>query len=228
MPRVALVTGASGTLGGAVARRLAAGGWSVLAAGGRRPVPEGEGITPASCDLRDASCAAELVRRAAVLGPLRALVHCAGAGGRELIPRLSAEEFDEAVSVNLRSAFLLAREVSGVMEGGHILFVSSILGLRGGVGTAAYSAAKGGLIGLGKSLAAELGGRGVAVNVLIPGYFDSAMTAPHPEARRRALEESALGRLGDPEEVAGFVEWLLSSQNVSGQVFALEGRALPA
>lgn len=221
------MTGASGTLGGAVARRLAAAGWLVLAAGGRRPVARAPGITPASCDLADSASAAALVRQAQALGSLRALVHCAGVGGRRPILALPPEEFEGTLAVNLRSAFVLAREAAGVMGQGHIVFVGSILGVRGGVGVAAYAASKGGLVGLGKSLARELGERGVAVNVLLPGYFDSAMTAPYPEARRRALEESVLGRLGDPEEAASFVEWLLSSRNVSGQVFCLDGRVLP-
>ena len=96
------------------------------------------------------------------------------------------------------------------------------------MGVAAYSAAKGGLIGLGKSLAAEFGGRGISVNVILPGFFDSAMTAPYHETRSRALEDSVLGRIGDPDEVARFVEWLVSAGNVSGQVFNLDGRVIPA
>ncbi|MDD5557758.1 MAG: 3-oxoacyl-ACP reductase FabG [bacterium] len=239
MERTALVTGASRGLGAAVARALAAAGARVAVNyRARRDSAErvaddirrtgGEAVC-LGADVAGAGEAeamvAEVVSR---WGRLDILVNNAGIFREALLARLSEEDWDAVIAVNLTGAFNCARAAARSMvprRSGHIINISSILGVRGARGGAAYAAAKAGLIGLTKSLARELGPSGIMVNAVIPGFLPTGMTGSVGEAEREEIRrESVLGRLGDAEAAARFIAHLAGMRTVSGQLFNLDGR----
>ncbi len=163
------------------------------------------------------------------IGPIAALVNNAGITRDDLIMRLSEESWREVIDTNLGGAFFTCRAVARPMmkrRAGAIVNMSSIVGVRGNAGQTNYAASKAGLLGLTKSLAKELGSRGIRVNAIAPGYIATELTDALPEAARDAiLGATPLGRLGEPEDVARAVRFLVSDAAafVTGDVLAVDG-----
>jgi 3-oxoacyl-[acyl-carrier protein] reductase len=236
--RVALVTGASGGIGAAICRRLASEGASVAAAYGRnaaaaeRLVAElAAGGTRAAAiggDLADLLGPERLVDEVeAQLGPVDVLVANHGVGRGASIEELDGERFDATLAVNLRSPFLLARRVLPGMRArgyGRILFTSSTAALRGGVLAPDYAASKAGLHGLAHFLASRVAREGVTVNVIAPGYVDTAMLPGDPIELGAGVP---VGRVGRPEEVADLAAAMLRNGFLTSKVVAVDGGIYP-
>ena len=219
----ALVTGASGGIGGAVARALHGAGAAVVLSGTREaPLSElaealGERVHVVPCDLCDPDAVEALPRRAAeAAGGVDVLVNNAGITRDQLLMRMSDEDWGRVMDVNLGAAMRLSR---GVLRGmtkarwGRIVNVTSVVGATGNPGQANYAAAKAGLVAMGKSLAAEVASRGVTVNAVAPGFVGTAMTdALSEEQRGGILSRIPAGRMGAPEEVAAAVLYLASQE----------------
>lgn len=226
---VALVAGGGGAIGQAIAERLRESRARVFCLD--LPDRNGpSGTTTITCDLTCAGQVADAVTRiGAETGRLDVVVHAAGITRDARLWKLTDQDWDTVLATNLDSAFYLLKSAVPLMRqtgSGSIVLVSSINGHRGKVGLAAYSASKAGLDALARSAARELGGFGIRVNAVAPGWIDTPMTARVPEEiRRRAVEESVLGRLGEPAEVADAV-WFLASRlgrYVTGQVLRVDG-----
>lgn len=237
--RVALVTGASRGIGRAIATELAGAGARVYCVSTREG---GCAETVAACRelnadasalVADVSQTAQVDALAAAVlaetGRLDVLVNNAGVTKDGLFLRMSDADFDAVVAVNLKGAFLTCRAFARAMmkaRSGRIINIGSIVGVTGNAGQANYAASKAGLIGLTKSLAQELGSRGVTVNLIAPGFIDTDMTASLSEEIRVAMRERiALRRFGTPEDVSGAVRFLASDAGayVTGQVLVVDG-----
>jgi 3-oxoacyl-[acyl-carrier protein] reductase len=216
------VTGASRGIGRAIAAALAEQGYAVVgtattqagaqAIADRLAAHGGEGI---ALDVND-TVAVEAAVDAIVKrrGGLQVLVNNAGITRDGLALRMKDEDWDAVLGTNLKSVFGLCRAVMRTMmkqRNGRIINITSVVGAMGNPGQANYAAAKAGVAGLTRSLARELGGRGVTVNCIAPGFIATDMTAGLPEAQKAALlAQIPLGRLGTPEEVAHAVVFLAS------------------
>jgi NAD(P)-dependent dehydrogenase (short-subunit alcohol dehydrogenase family) len=230
--QVAIVTGGGGGIGTAVAAQLLDAGARVISFDrANRPGPPGTESMP--CDMANgAEVTAALAQVALSAGRLDIVVHCAGITRDRSLARMTDLEWSEVIATNLGSAFHLVRAAIAPLReagGGAIVLVASINAERGKAGQANYTASKAGLIGLAKTAARELGRHGIRVNVVAPGWIDSAMTAAlGPEFRQRALDETVLGRVGTPGDVAGPVLFLCSplSRHITGQVLRVDGGQL--
>jgi 3-oxoacyl-[acyl-carrier protein] reductase len=201
-----------------------------LAEVGARLRAEGVRVHEAAADLAEPGAAERAVEEsAAALGGVHHLVANAGITYDQLLMRLKPADWDRVLATNLTSAYALSRAVVGGMvraRGGRIVLVSSVAGLMGNPGQTAYAASKAGLVGFAKSLAREVGSRGITVNVVAPGLVDTDMVRGMPEkAREELLRQIPLGRLGSPEEVAGSVVFLLGPEAayVTGAVLNVSG-----
>jgi acetoacetyl-CoA reductase/3-oxoacyl-[acyl-carrier protein] reductase len=232
--RQALVTGGSGAIGSAIVHQLQAAGAQVLSVDqAGRPVPAGaEGL---ECDLGDREALRDLLLEVRGRAPrLSILVHCAGITRDGVLWKLSDEQWSSVLAVNLDAAFHLLHGTVPLMReagGGAVVLITSINGERGKFGQANYAASKAGLIGLGKTAARELGRFGIRVNCVAPGLIESEMTADLPtEVRQAAVDETALGRTGRPDDVAGTVLFLCAdaSRHVTGQTLRVDGGQLIA
>jgi 3-oxoacyl-[acyl-carrier protein] reductase len=230
--RAALVAGGAGGIGRAVCAQLAAAGARVVSVD-REPHEPPAGAEPVIGDLSrgdEVNAAVEKARAAA--GRLDVLVHCAGITRDRSLVKMSDDEWRSVLSANLDSAFYLLRSAGPVLRsggGGSVVLVSSINGERGKAGQANYVASKAGLNALARTAAREWGRHGIRVNVVSPGWTETAMTASLPdEVRERALAETALGRLAQPDDVASAVLFLCSdlSRHVTGQVLRVDGGQL--
>ena len=233
----ALVTGASGAIGGAIARAFSARGATVGLSGTRRDALAalaGElagGGHALPCDLADAAEVAALVpaAEAALGGEIDILVNNAGVNRDGLMARMSDADWQTVLDIDLTAAFRLSRAVlRGMMRrrAGRIISITSIVGATGNPGQANYAAAKAGLTGMTKALAAEIASRNVTVNCIAPGFIASAMTdALNDKQRSAILERVPLGRLGTPEEVAAAAVFLASDEAayVTGQTIHVNG-----
>jgi 3-oxoacyl-[acyl-carrier protein] reductase len=229
--KTALVTGGSRGIGAAIARELAAAGAQVVV-GYRSGQDEAEAIAgelggrAIQADVANADDAKRLVEEA---GDLDILVNNAGTTRDGVLARMSDEDWRTVIETNLSSVFYTCRAVSrGMMKrrAGSIVNVSSIVGIHGNWGQTNYAASKAGIIGFTKSLAQELGSRGVRANVIAPGYIKTALTEVIPEeAKEQMLALTPLGRLGDPEDVAGAVRFLCSDAAafITGEVLVVGG-----
>jgi 3-oxoacyl-[acyl-carrier protein] reductase len=219
----ALVTGASGGIGGAIAHALHAQGATVGLCGTR--VEPLEALAAAlggqahvlPCDLSDGAAVDALPKRATeAMGGLDILVNNAGVTRDNLFMRMSDAEWDAVIAVNLTAAFRLMRaSLRGMMKArwGRIVSVTSVVGVTGNPGQGNYAASKAGLIGMSKSLAAEVASRGVTVNCVAPGFIETAMTAGLADAQKeKLLGAIPAGRMGTPEEVAAAVAFLASDE----------------
>lgn len=225
--RSVLVTGGNRGIGLATARRLAADGHRVAVTSRSGEV---EGLLTVKCDVTSAAeveAAFELVE--AEHGPVEVLVSNAGVTDDQLLLRMSEESFTRVLDTNLTASYRLAKRASSSMlraRFGRLLFVSSVVGLSGGAGQASYAASKAGLVGFSRSLARELGSRGITANVVAPGFVDTDMTASLTEARReQVLASIPAGRTGAPEEVAAVLAFLASdlAGYVNGAVVPVDG-----
>ena len=236
--KVALVTGASRGIGRAIALRLAERGAKVacVATEAERAretaslcSAQTEGAAAYGCDVGETKKVAELVEQVQKeLGGLDILVNNAGITRDQLLMRMSEEDFDRVLEVNLKGAWNFIKAASRPMmkSKGRIINITSVVGLIGNAGQANYAASKAGLIGLTKSVAKELAGRGVCVNAVAPGFITTDMTAALDEASRTKLLESIpLGRLGGPEEIAAAVEYLAGpgGSYITGQTLVVDG-----
>jgi 3-oxoacyl-[acyl-carrier protein] reductase len=239
--KVAVVTGASRGIGRAIAVDLVAQGADV-ALFGRDLAALDESVAECLAVRADARVHAYAVDAASegatteavagvlsTFGRLDIVVANAGQSIDGLILRFKSSDLDELLDVNLKSAFYLCAAAAKPMlraRTGSIILVSSIVGISGNAGQAAYAASKAGLLGLAKSLAKELGSRNVRVNAVAPGLIETAMTAKLPDAARTHFMQSiALGRAGTPADVAGVVTFLASdaARYVTGQTIVVDG-----
>jgi 3-oxoacyl-[acyl-carrier protein] reductase len=234
--KTALVTGASGGIGGAIARALHAQGAAVALSGTRRDALEALAselgsrahVCPAS--LADAAAVEALVPAAeTALGSLDILVNNAGVTRDNLFLRMKDAEWDEVIAVNLTAAFRLSRAaLKGMMRRrfGRIISVSSVVGATGNPGQGNYAASKAGLVGMTKSLAAEVASRNITVNCIAPGMITTSMTdALNEKQRETVLSRIPAARLGTGEEVAAAAVYLASPEAayVTGQTLHVNG-----
>ena len=229
--KTALVTGASRGIGRAIATELARAGASVVV-GFQHARDEAEALAgeiggrAIQADVASSDDASRLVEEA---GDVSVLVNNAGVTRDGVLARMSDDDWRTVVDTNLSSVFFTCRAVSrGMMRrrSGAIVNVSSVVGLRGNWGQTNYAASKAGIIGFTKSLAQELGSRGVRANVVAPGYITTRLTEVIPEdARAKMLSLTPLGRLGEPDEVAGAVRFLCSdaASFITGEVLIVGG-----
>ncbi len=234
--RTALVTGASGGIGGAVARALHAQGATVALSGTRLAPLEalaaelGERAHVLPCDLSDAAAVEALPKAAAAaMGSVDVLVNNAGITRDQLFMRMSDDDWAAVIAVNLTGVMRLSRGVlRGMMKArwGRIVNISSVVGVTGNPGQANYAAAKAGVIGMSKSLAAEVASRGITVNCVAPGFITTAMTdALNDEQKAKLLGVIPAGRMGTSAEIAAAVVYLASAEAayVTGQTLHVNG-----
>ena len=229
--KTALVTGGSRGIGRAIALELARGGAEVVV-GYRSGAEEAEAVAQEAggralqADVSDAEQAKRLVEEA---GDPDILVNNAGLTRDGLLARMSDDDWRDVIETNLSSVFYTCRAVTrGMMKkrAGSIVNVSSIVGVHGNWGQTNYGASKAGIIGFTKSLARELGSRGVRANVVAPGYVNTRLTDVLPEEAQQAmLTNTPLGRLGEPEDIAGAVRFLCSDEAafITGEVLLVDG-----
>ena len=234
--KCALVTGASGGLGAAIARALHAQGAKVALSGTRVEPLEalatelGEGAFVVPANLSDPDSVAALPKAAEeAMGQIDILVNNAGITRDNLAMRLKDEDWDLVQQVNLKAAFKLSQAMlRGMMKRrfGRIINITSVVGVTGNPGQANYAASKAGLIGMSKSLAQEVASRGITVNCLAPGFIESPMTDVLDEGQKeRILGSVPMGRLGQAEEIASGVVYLASEEAgyVTGQTLHING-----
>jgi len=221
--KVALVTGASGGIGAAIARALHVQGAVVVLSGTRVDVLEslatglGDRAHVCPADLSDPAAPDALVAAAeAAAGPLHVLVNNAGLTRDMLALRMKDEDWARVLEVDLSAPFRLARAVLRGMlrrRAGRIIGIGSVVGATGNAGQANYAAAKAGLVGMTKALAQEVGSRGITVNVVAPGFVETAMTdGLAAEQKAKLVGSIPLGRMGRPDDVAAAVAWLASDE----------------
>ena len=234
--KVAIVTGASRGIGAAIVKRLAADGATIVAVA--RSIETCEGA--AMCMKVDVSDSAQIDAcvKATIekFGRVDILVNNAGITKDGLLMRMSDDDWDKVLGINLKGTFLFTRAVSrpmmknkgadGTASGGAIVNIASVVGLTGNAGQANYTASKGGVIALTKTVAKELGSRNIRCNAVAPGFIVSDMTDKLPEdVRAKYAETIPLKRFGAAEDVANCVAWLVGPESsyVTGQIISVNG-----
>ncbi len=240
MARVALVTGGSRGIGRAIATRLGEQGHPVAVNYASRADAADEVVAAiraaggealaVGADVGDEDAVAAMFEEVgSTLGPVEILVNNAGITRDDLLLRMKTDAWDDVLRVNLRAAFLCTKAaLRGMLRAkwGRVVCVSSVAGVAGNPGQANYAAAKAGLIGFAKSVAKEVGSRGITVNVVAPGFVETDMTdALGDDVRTAVLPSIATGRFGQPEEVASLVGYLCADEAayITGQVIRVDG-----
>jgi len=238
--KTAIVTGASRGIGRAIALELAAQGCNIVVnyAGNQAAADEtvklcedaGVKAIAVKADVSDEASVTELVAKAQeTFSQIDILVNNAGITRDNLMLRMTVEDFDEVISKNLRGAFLMTKYVGKLMlkqRSGHIINISSIVGLHGNAGQANYSASKAGIIGLTKSTALEYASRGITANAIAPGFIDTDMTKILPDKVKEAmLARIPAGKFGAPEDIAKAAAFLASddARYITGQTLGIDG-----
>ena len=232
----ALVTGASGGIGGAIAKALHAQGATVAISGTRIEPLEalaaelGDRVHVLPCNLGDKEAVEALPKAAvAAMGSLDILVNNAGVTKDNLFMRMSDDEWDTVLNINLTSTMRLCRgSLRGMMKSrwGRIINISSIVGTTGNPGQGNYAASKAGMVGMSKSLAAEVASRGITVNCVAPGFITTAMTDKlNDDQKSKLLGGIPAGRMGTAEEIASAVLYLASGDAgyITGQTLHVNG-----
>ena len=225
--RVVLVTGGNRGIGLAIAGAFADGGDRVAITYRANPV---ERFLSVRCDVTSGEeVDAAFTEVEAELGPVEVLVSNAGLNADQLLLSMKEDAWVRVIDANLSGAYRVARRATSKMiraRRGRIIFISSVVALTGSPGQTNYSASKAGLIGLARSLAREIAGRGVTVNVVTPGFVATDMTAALPGSRQAEIvKQVPLGRMATPQEVASTVTWLASGSAgyVTGAVIPVDG-----
>lgn len=228
--RIVLVTGANRGIGLSCARRFAAQGDKVAATYRNDPPPDAPGLLAVPCDVTDAaSVDAAFASVEEKLGPVQVLVANAGITKDTLLLRMGEDAWQQVLDTDLTGVYRVVRRALGPMvraHGGRIVLVSSVVAFLGSPGQVNYGAAKAGLVGMARSLAREVGSRGITVNVVAPGVVDTDMIAGLGEARLEQLTSMVpLGRRSTADEVAGAVAFLASDDAayVTGAVLPVDG-----
>ncbi len=228
MGRIVLVTGGNRGIGAAIARAFLAAGDTVAVASRSGEAPEGcHGFVCDVSDTASVEACFDAVERD--LGPVEVAVANAGITRDGLIMRMSDDDIDAVLNTNLFGALRVSRRAAKGMlrlRRGRIIFIGSVVGLLGSAGQTNYAAAKAALVGLARSLAREVGGRGITVNVIAPGFVETDMTAELPEERRAQIIAGVpLGRYAQPEEVADVATFLASpaAGYITGAVVPVDG-----
>jgi 3-oxoacyl-[acyl-carrier protein] reductase len=234
---VALVTGASRGIGAAIADALAAQGATVIgtATSEAGAAAIGERLAKAGghgrlLDVTDSASVDALVESiGSSIGPITILVNNAGITRDNLLLRMKEDEWQSILDTNLTSVYRTSKAVlRGMMKArkGRIISIASVIGSIGNAGQSNYAAAKAGVVAFSKSLAREIGSRGITVNVVAPGFIDTDMTRAMPEAAREGLlGQIALGRLGEPDDIANAVTFLAgpSAGYITGETLHVNG-----
>jgi 3-oxoacyl-[acyl-carrier protein] reductase len=229
--RSVLVTGGNRGIGLAIARAFAAAGDRVTVTYRSGQPPQNDPpIAAVRCDVTDPeSVDAAFTEVEAAQGPVEVLVANAGVTRDQLIMRMSEEDFATVVQTNLTGSWRVAKRASKGMlrlKRGRVVFISSVVGLLGSAGQSNYAASKAGLVGLARSLARELGSRGITFNVVAPGFVQTDMTAELPDDLQQTYRgQIPLGRFASVDEVAGVVRFLASDDAayVTGAVVPVDG-----
>ena len=243
MAKTALITGASQGIGACIAKTLAAEGFNIaINCYSEREVENGGEAVAAACrelgveaecfvaDVSNFEACGELVKAVkARFGSIDALVNNAGITKDGLMVRMTEAQFDAVINVNLKGSFNMLRHVGAVMmrqRSGRIVNISSVAGVYGNAGQINYSASKAGVIGMTKTVAKELGSRGVTCNAVAPGFVRTPMTdVLEDDYKAEILKQISLGRLGEPEDIANAVAFLVSDKAsyITGQVLVVSG-----
>jgi 3-oxoacyl-[acyl-carrier protein] reductase len=222
------VTGGSKGIGYCIASKFAQSGHRVAATYRSGEVPSG--VLGVQCDVTDPpQVEAAFAQVESNLGNIEVVVANAGITRDTLLLRMSDEDWDQVIATNLTGAFRVARRAARPMiraRFGRIVFISSVVGQLGSAGQVNYAASKAGLVGMARSMARELGSRGVTANVVAPGFIETAMTAELGEDLvKKYADQIPLGRLGSAEDVAGAVEFLSSDAAgyITGALIPVDG-----
>ena len=225
--RVVLVTGGNRGIGRAVADAFAAGGDRVAVTSRSGPVA---GFLSVDCDVTVTASVDKAVGTVEeALGAIEVLVANAGVNDDKLLLQMDEASFGKVLDTNLIGTFRVVRRALPRMlraRKGRVILISSVVALSGAAGQVNYAASKAGLVGFGRSLAREIGGRNITVNVVAPGFIETDMTAALGEARRaEVLGQVPLKRFGRPEDVAALVRWLASDEAgyITGAVLPIDG-----
>jgi 3-oxoacyl-(acyl-carrier-protein) reductase len=227
-PRVVLVTGGSKGIGRGIAQRLHAAGHRVAATYRSGDVPTG--VLGVQCDITDpGQVDAAFSEVESALGAVEVLVANAGITRDTLLMRMSDDDWSTVIDTNLTGSFRVAKRATrAMMRGrfGRMIFISSVVGQLGSAGQVNYSASKAGLVGLARSLARELGSRGVTANVVAPGFIETDMTAVlSEELVKKYTDQIPLGRLGAVDDIAATIEFLASDAAgyITGALIPVDG-----
>ncbi len=241
MKKVTLITGASGGLGRALSLRFAEGGFAIAVNyyQGKKAadalvneiVSNGGEAEPFYCDLKSSCDVINMIDMVvARWGRVDILINNAAVNSDNLLIRTKKEEWENMIATNLNGSFFTIREVSRYMKKnrkGHVINISSFVGIKGQAGQCAYSSAKAGIIGLTKSAAMELGRFNIQVNAIIPGFMKTALTDSLPQTDvNRIINSNILRKAQDINEVAEFVYHLSNMTQISGQVFNTDSRII--